>query len=119
MCVALIAVVAAMLPTAAFAQKLTIEELLRPHDAKTRVEPAPPSSDRDQLVVLVLVGVLGVLIIGSAIYRFRRRRTQPKQPEKDRDFPVERDRVEPLINLSRRLTPSEVQRLEQRSHTRL
>ena len=37
------------LPTAASAQKLTIDELLKPHDAKTRVKPAPPSSDRDQL----------------------------------------------------------------------
>ena len=74
----LCALMLSIAPTAA--QKITIDEVMKPYDATTRAEPVPPSSgqmDR-QLVVPVrgVLGVLGVLIIGSAIYWFRRRSAQ-------------------------------------------
>ena len=78
------------LPMAALAQKVTIDELTKPYDAKTRVEPAPPSSERDQLVVPVLVGILSVLIIGSAIYWFRRQSTQTPDRALDGGWRVRR-----------------------------
>ena len=79
------------LPMAALAQKPTIDELLKPYDAKARAEPAPPSSgqmDR-QLVVLVL-GALGVLISGLAIYWFRRQSAQTPDRVLDRGWRVRR-----------------------------
>jgi len=89
----LCALMLSIAPTAA--QKITIDEVMKPYDATTRAEPVPPSSgqmDR-QLVVPVrgVLGVLGVLIIGSAIYWFRRRSAQRKQIERGRDFQIERE----------------------------
>ena len=75
----LCALMLSVAPTAA--QKITIDEIMKPYDAKTRAEPAPPSSDRSFLVPVR--GVLSVLIFGSAIYWFRRRSAQRKQIERE------------------------------------
>ena len=83
----LCALMLSVAPTAA--QKITIDEIMKPYDAKTRAEPAPPSSDRSFLVPVR--GVLSVLIFGSAIYWFRRRSAQRKQIERGRDFQIERE----------------------------
>ena len=86
------------LPMAALAQKPTIDELLKPYDAKARAEPAPPSSGQmDRQLVVLPLGGLAVLIIGSAIYWFRRHSAQRKQIERDRVFLIERDRPLPPL----------------------
>ena len=89
------------LPTAASAQKITIDEVTRPYDAPTRTEPAPPSSgqmDR-QLAVLVL-GVLGVFIIGLAFYWFRRQSAQTPDRVLDRGWRVRRRYARRVYNLA-------------------
>ena len=86
----LCALMLSIAPTAA--QKITIDEVMKPYDATTRAEPVPPSSGQmDRQLVVLALGVLGVLIIGSAIYWFRRRSAQRKQIERGRDFQIERE----------------------------
>ena len=54
-------------PTAA--QKITIDEVTKPYDAKTR-----SSGQMDRQLMVLALGVLGVLIIGPAIYLFSTRK---------------------------------------------
>jgi len=78
----LCALMLSIAPTAA--QKITIDESMRSYDAKTHAEPAPPSSDRSFVVpVRGVLGVLGVLLIGSAFYSFSRHSAQRKQIERE------------------------------------
>ena len=101
----LCALMLSIAPTAA--QKITIDEVMKPYDATTRAEPVPPSSgqmDR-QLVVPVrgVLGVLGVLIIGSAIYWFRRRSAQRWQGA----IPLDQKDPVPLDLFPLRAVPAE------------
>jgi len=83
-------------PTAA--QKITIDEVMKPYDATTRAEPVPPSSGQmDRQLVVLALGVLGVLITGPAIYLFppgrhKTARDGDPQTERDGDPQTERDR---------------------------
>ena len=79
----LCALMLSIAPTAA--QKITIDEVTKPYDAKTR-----SSGQMDRQLMVLALGVLGVLIIGSAIYLFSTR-TQRKQK-----VPIPPDRKVPI-----------------------
>ena len=91
----LCALMLSIAPTAA--QKITIDEVMKPYDATTRAEPVPPSSGQmDRQLVVLALGVLGVLITGPAIYLFppgrhKTARDGDPQTERDRDPQTERD----------------------------
>ena len=90
----LCALMLSIAPTAA--QKITIDEVTKPYDAKTL--PTPPSSGQmDRQLVVLALGVLGVLITGPAIYLFppgrhKTARDGDPQTERDGDPQTERDR---------------------------
>ena len=87
----LCALMLSIAPTAA--QKITIDEVTKPYDAKTR-----SSGQMDRQLMVLALGVLGVLIIGSAIYLFSTR-TQRKQKvpiPPDRKVPIPPDRKVPI-----------------------